>query len=244
MNSLWNDTEAATFTGELGPRVYSSRLLGRDKSLVLHGGGNTSVKLTQKNIFGQSEEILHVKGSGWDLELIEPAGFTPVRLDYVRRLGQLPTLSDPMMVAELAAQTIRPGAPAPSVETILHALLPHAYVDHTHADAVLSVTNAPQGEQRIRDIYGDRVVIIPYVMPGFDLAALCAREYPKQAHAGTLGMVLLNHGIFSFGQTARESYERMILLGNKKNFKKFRSEAPSHQITSSGQNKHPCWDVM
>ena len=212
MNSLWNDTEAATFTGELGPRVYSSRLLGRDKSLVLHGGGNTSVKLTQKNIFGESEEILHVKGSGWDLELIEPAGFTPVRLDYVRRLGQLPTLSDPKMVAELAGQTIRPGAPAPSVETILHALLPHAYVDHTHADAVLSVTNAPQGEQRIRDIYGDRVVIIPYVMPGFDLAALCAREYPKQVHAGTLGMVLLNHGIFSFGQTARESYERMIML--------------------------------
>ena len=111
------------------------------------------------------------------------------------------------MVNELATHTLRAGAPAPSVETILHAILPHKYVDHTHADAVLSVSNSPDGDQRIRDIYGDRVVVIPYVMPGFDLAALCAREFPKQATKNTVGMVLLSHGIFSFAEDARESYE-------------------------------------
>jgi rhamnose utilization protein RhaD (predicted bifunctional aldolase and dehydrogenase)/NAD(P)-dependent dehydrogenase (short-subunit alcohol dehydrogenase family) len=212
MKSLWSDAEAATFGGPLGPRVYSSRLLGRDKSLVLHGGGNTSVKLEEPNLFGEPEALLYVKGSGWDLETIEPAGFAPVALDYVRRLATLPALSDPQMVNELATHTRRAGAPAPSVETILHALLPYRYVDHTHADALLSVSNAPDGEQRIREIYGDQVVVIPYVMPGFDLAACCAREFPKQRTPRTLGMVLLSHGIFSFGEDARSAYERMIEL--------------------------------
>ena len=212
MNSLWSDAEAAQFGGPLGPRVYTSRLLGRDKSLVLHGGGNTSVKLREKDLFGQEREILHVKGSGWDLETIEPAGFAPVQLDYVRRLASLPSLSDPQMVNELATHTLRTGAPAPSVETILHAILPHKYVDHTHADAVLSISNAPDGDRRIRDIYGDKVVVIPYIMAGFDLAAYCAREFPKQAGKKTVGMMLLSHGVFSFGADARESYELMIEL--------------------------------
>jgi len=212
MKSLWNDAEAAQFSGPLGLRVYTSRLLGRDKSLVLHGGGNTSVKLREKNLFGEEEEVLHVKGSGWDLETIEAPGFAPVQLEYVRRLASLPSLSDPQMVNELATHTLRAGAPAPSVETLLHALLPHKYVDHTHADAVLSVSNAPDGEQRIRDIYGGKVVVIPYVMAGFDLAACCAREFPQQASKSTVGMVLLSHGVFSFAADARESYELMIEL--------------------------------
>ena len=212
MKSLWNDTEAAEFKGPLGPRVYTSRLLGRDKSLVLHGGGNTSVKLVERTLFGEEEDILYVKGSGWDLETIEAAGFSPVRLAYVRRLATLPALSDPQMVNELATHMTRAGAPAPSVETILHGILPARYVDHTHADAVLSVTNAPDGEKRIREIYADRVVIVPYVMPGFDLAAVCAREFPKQATQNTVGMVLMNHGIFSLGDDARQAYERMIAL--------------------------------
>jgi rhamnose utilization protein RhaD (predicted bifunctional aldolase and dehydrogenase)/NAD(P)-dependent dehydrogenase (short-subunit alcohol dehydrogenase family) len=212
MKSLWSDAEAASFAGPLGPRVYTSRLLGRDRSLVLHGGGNTSVKLREKNLFGEEEEVLYVKGSGWDLETIEAAGFTPVNLAYVRRLAQLPALSDPQMVNELNTHSLRAGAPSPSVETILHALLPHKYVDHTHADAVLSVSNAPDGEKRVREIYGDRVVVIPYIMAGFDLAAYCAREFPKQAGKNTVGMVLLSHGIFSFAADARESYERMIEL--------------------------------
>ena len=212
MKSLWNDAEAAQFSGPLGLRVYTSRLLGRDKSLVLHGGGNTSVKLREKNLFGEDEEILYVKGSGWDLETIEAPGFAPVKLDYVRRLASLPALSDPQMVNELATHTLRAGAPAPSVETILHAILPHKYVDHTHADAVLSVSNSPDGEKRIRDIYGGKAVVIPYIMAGFDLAAYCAREFPQQAGKGTVGMVLLSHGVFSFAADARESYELMIEL--------------------------------
>jgi rhamnose utilization protein RhaD (predicted bifunctional aldolase and dehydrogenase)/NAD(P)-dependent dehydrogenase (short-subunit alcohol dehydrogenase family) len=212
MKSLWNDAEAAKFSGALGPRVYTSRLLGRDKSLVLHGGGNTSVKLREKNLFGEAEDILYVKGSGWDLETIEPQGFTPLPLTYMRRLTTLERLSDPQMVSELGTHSLRAGAPAPSVETLLHALLPHKYVDHTHADAMLSISNAPEGEKRVRDIYGDRVVVIPYIMAGFDLASYCAREYPRQATQRTVGMMLLSHGVFSFAEDARESYELMIEL--------------------------------
>jgi rhamnose utilization protein RhaD (predicted bifunctional aldolase and dehydrogenase)/NAD(P)-dependent dehydrogenase (short-subunit alcohol dehydrogenase family) len=212
MQSLWDDSEAAQFRSELDLRVYSSRLLGRDKTLVLHGGGNTSVKVVQKNLFGEDESILYIKGSGWDLETIEAVGFAPVQLDYLLRLAQLDALSDTEMVNQLATHMLKSSAPAPSVETILHACLPHKFVDHTHADAVLAVTNAREGERRVREIYGDAVVIIPYVMPGFDLARLCAKEYPRQAGGGTVGMVLMNHGIFSFGESARESYERMIEL--------------------------------
>jgi rhamnose utilization protein RhaD (predicted bifunctional aldolase and dehydrogenase)/NAD(P)-dependent dehydrogenase (short-subunit alcohol dehydrogenase family) len=212
MRSLWSDEEAGQFKGDLGLRVYTSRLLGRDKSLVLHGGGNTSVKIAEKNLFGEEETILYVKGSGWDLETIEPQGFSPVRLAHVLRLAQLPALSDPEMVNQLATHMLRASAPAPSIETILHGLMPQKFVDHTHADAVLSVTNTKDGDKRIREIYGRRCVVIPYLMPGFDLAQFCAREFARQGGPGTIGMVLMNHGIFSFGETARESYERMIEL--------------------------------
>ncbi len=212
MKNLWNDAEAKSFKGDLALRVYTSRLLGRDASLILHGGGNTSVKLRERSLVGEDEDILYVKGSGWDLEFIEEAGFSPVRLSHLLRLAQLEALSDPEMVNELVTHTTRASAPAPSVETILHAILPHRYVDHTHADAVLSVTNTAKGEARIREIYGDRVVVIPYVMPGFDLAQLCAQRFPAEAGPNTIGMVLMNHGVFSFGATARESYERMIAL--------------------------------
>jgi len=209
---LWNSEEAARFSGELGLRVYTSQLLGRDPSLVLHGGGNTSVKLRESNVLGDVLDLLYVKGSGWDLATIREPGFAPVQLQHLLRLATLEALSDPQMVSELATHVVRAGAPAPSVETILHAILPYPYVDHTHADALLAVTNTADGERRIREIYGDDVVVIPYVMPGFELARVCAREFPRQAHARTLGMVLLNHGIFSFGSSARESYERMIML--------------------------------
>ena len=212
MQSLWRDDDAARYPGDLGLRVYTSRLLGRDRTLVLHGGGNTSVKIVERNRHGEGEDILYVKGSGWDLETIEAAGFAPVRLAPMQRLAQLDYLSDPDMVNELITNMTRAGAPTPSVETILHACIPYKYVDHTHADALLAITNTPGGEQYVREIYGDGVIVIPYVMPGFDLARLVAREFQRQAHAGTRGMILLKHGVFSFGDTAREAYERMIEL--------------------------------
>jgi len=212
MKSLWDDKEAEEFPGDLGLRVYSSRLLGRDKSLVLHGGGNTSVKITEKNLLGEDETRLYVKGSGWDLEHIEPAGFSPVRIDHLLKLAKLRALSDPQMINELRTHMIRAAAPTPSVEAILHAILPFKYVDHTHADAVITVTNTAQGLVRIREIYGDNVVVIPYVMPGFDLARRCVEHFAAEARPNTIGMVLMNHGIFSFGATAKESYERMIDL--------------------------------
>ncbi len=212
MKSLWNDQEAAGFSGELGLRVYSSRLLGREPALVLHGGGNTSVKITETDLLGEEERILYVKGSGWDLESIDEPGFAPVRLDHLIALSRLPLLSDSEMVNELKTHTKRASAPTPSVEAILHAILPYRYVDHTHADAVVTITNTDDGAERVREVYGERVVIIPYVMPGFDLARLCAERFPAESGPHTEGMVLMNHGIFSFGESARESYERMIEL--------------------------------
>ncbi len=212
MKSLWSDREAAEYKTDLGLRVYTSRLLGRDPSLVLHGGGNTSVKVIEKNLVGESEGILYVKGSGWDLETIAEAGFAPVRMAHLLKLAQLSVLSDSQMVNELKTQMTKAIAPAPSVETILHAILPYKFVDHTHADAVISVTNTANGWERIQEIYGEDVVIIPYVMPGFDLARVCAERFLAEKSDRTIGMVLMNHGIFSFGETAQESYEQMISL--------------------------------
>ncbi len=131
---------------------------------------------------------------------------------HLLKLARLERLSDRQMVNELKTQLTDASAPTPSVETILHAALPHRYVDHTHADAVLAISDSRDGEARIRACYGDSVVVIPYVMPGFELARLVAERFPAEAHAGTRGMVLLQHGIFSFGASAEESYNRMIEL--------------------------------
>lgn len=231
MQSLWDDREAAAYTTDLQQRVYTSRLLGREKSLVLHGGGNTSVKIREKNVFGDEEEILYIKGSGWDLETITEAGFAPVRMAPVLRLATLDSLSDPQMVNELRSAMTNASAPTPSVETILHAILPYKFVDHTHADAVVIITNTPNGLERIRECYGDLVVVIPYVMPGFDLAKLCARIFPVEASDRTIGMVLMNHGIFSFGDTARTSYERMLDLVSRAEH--YLAERGAWQVTPS-----------
>ena len=212
MKNLWDAAEAGKCKSDLELRVYSSRLLGQDDTLVLHGGGNTSVKVREKNAVGEEEEILYVKGSGWDLETIELDGFAPVRMAHLLKLAELEALPDPQMVNELATQVTRAGAPAPSVETILHAVIPHKFVDHTHADALLAITNTEDGEARIREIYGDDVLVVPYVMPGFELARVCARRFKAEAKPSTIGIVLLKHGLFSFGATAEESYGRMISL--------------------------------
>jgi rhamnose utilization protein RhaD (predicted bifunctional aldolase and dehydrogenase)/NAD(P)-dependent dehydrogenase (short-subunit alcohol dehydrogenase family) len=196
----------------LEARVRTSRLLGQDKSLVLHGGGNTSVKITEKNILGQEEEILYVKGSGWDLETITAAGFSPVRLNHLKKLAELPVLSDSQMVNEMVTHLTRSSAPVPSVEAILHAVIPHKYVDHTHADAIVAISNSVNGEKILREIYKDTVVYIPYVMPGFDLSRLCAGILKEKLTKDKVGMILFHHGVFSFGETADESYDRMLQL--------------------------------
>ncbi len=212
MKNLWDDEAAAHCEDELALRVYSSRLLGCNPDLVLHGGGNTSVKIRETNLVGEEEEILYVKGSGWDLATIEAPGFTPIRMAHLLKLAQLESLSDLDMVNELKTQQTIASAPTGSVEAILHAALPFKYVDHTHADAIVTITNTAEGEARIRQIYGDDLVIVPYVMPGFDLARLVAERFAAEAHEQTIGMVLMNHGLFSFADDAKTAYQRMIDL--------------------------------
>ncbi|HHI94917.1 MAG TPA: bifunctional aldolase/short-chain dehydrogenase [Gammaproteobacteria bacterium] len=213
MQSLWNEETAVSFAeNPLEMRVYSSRLLGREPSLVLHGGGNTSVKAEVADLFGDDKPILYVKGSGWDLATIEAPGFAPVCLETLKRMAELPGLSDPDMVSAQRAAMSDPYAPNPSVEAILHAIIPFKFVDHTHADAVVTLTNSPDGETRIRELYGNRVLVVPYTMPGFVLAKVI-RELTRDVDWSQLdGMVLMNHGVFSFADDARVSYERMITL--------------------------------
>jgi rhamnose utilization protein RhaD (predicted bifunctional aldolase and dehydrogenase)/NAD(P)-dependent dehydrogenase (short-subunit alcohol dehydrogenase family) len=213
VRSLWNDDEARARGGDpLSLRVYTSRLFGCEPSLVLHGGGNTSVKTRGADLFGDETDILHIKGSGWDLATIERAGFAPLRLEAVRRMAELPTLSDSKMMAMLRSVSLDPAAPPPSVEAILHAVIPFAFVDHTHADAVVTITNTPRGVERIGEIYGSRIFIVPYVMPGFLLAREVAAMIRDIDWAEVEGIILLNHGVFTFGDDARSSYERMIQI--------------------------------
>ncbi len=211
MRSLWNDSDARAFTQDpLALRVYTSRLIGADSSLVLHGGGNTSVKAKAKDLFGDEHDAVWVKGSGWDLATIERAGFAPLRLDVVRRMADLHSLTDARMVEMLRTALLDPNAPNPSVEAILHAIIPFAFVDHTHADAVVTITNTPKGVERIGEIYGNRIFIVPYVMPGFILAKEVFGMTRDIDWAEVEGIILLNHGVFTFGDDARTSYERMI----------------------------------
>jgi len=215
MKSLWNDKKAKVYSHDLlGMRVYSSRLLGQNEDLVLHGGGNTSVKLREKTIYGE-EEILYVKGSGWDLSSIQKEGFAPVKMRELLKLGNLKRLSDSDMVTYLRAAMTNPYAPTPSIEALLHALIPYTFVDHTHADAVLTITNSPHGEQKIRDIYGKTVLVIPYIMPGFILAKEIARRTKGKEWSQWDGILLMNHGIFTFDKQAKISYEKMIHLVSK-----------------------------
>ncbi|MDH4234971.1 MAG: bifunctional aldolase/short-chain dehydrogenase [Gallionella sp.] len=235
MENLWNDTEASKHKDILTERIYSSRLLGANPDLVLHGGGNTSVKGVSRNIFGEDVETLFVKGSGSDLATIEAKDFVAVRMDAMQKLSRLEKLSDIDMARELKLASLDPAAPAPSVEAILHALIPHRFVDHTHADAIVTITNTASGEARIRELFGDEVIVLPYVMPGFDLARLCAEVYPAQATPRTIGMVLMNHGIFSFGDTAKQAYDRMIeLVGRAEDYlNKNAPLVPAADISSS-----------
>ncbi|XAT60678.1 bifunctional aldolase/short-chain dehydrogenase [Rhodobacteraceae bacterium Araon29] len=218
MQSSWNQSDLSAFISasekqglakDLAIRIYSTRLLGQEPELVLHGGGNTSLKTHLKDPLGDLFEVLCVKGSGWDMASIEAPGLPAVELAPLAALAERSALSDQDLVAAQRKLLLQPSAPNPSIEAVLHAIIPHKYVDHSHANAIISLTNQPNGEDLIRDLFPD-TMIIPYVMPGFALAKLChnkLKENPKTKH-----MILLQHGIFTFHDDPRQSYEDMISM--------------------------------
>jgi rhamnose utilization protein RhaD (predicted bifunctional aldolase and dehydrogenase)/NAD(P)-dependent dehydrogenase (short-subunit alcohol dehydrogenase family) len=213
MKSLWNDSDATRFGGDpLGLRVYTSRLIGQDPSLVLYGGGNTSVKASGRDLLGHEHDLLYVKGSGWDLATIERAGFAPVRISVLHEVAHAPSISDSDLVRVQRSALVDPGAPDPSVEAVLHAIIPAKYVDHTHADVVVALTNTPNGEADVRSVFGERMLVVPYVMPGFALAKAVHEMSQGIDWSRFDGMILMHHGVFTWGETARDSYESMIGL--------------------------------
>lgn len=223
VKSRYTDTDAAEYIAryahtpgcneDIALRVYTSRLLGSDGSLVLHGGGNTSVKTLLRDDTGALVDVLCVKGSGWDLDTLEPRGLPAVRLDSLARLRERDALCDEDMVNAQRTRLLDASAPNPSVETLLHAFLPATFIDHSHADAVLAIANQPNSADLCREVFGDTLAIVPYVMPGFALAKLAADVAAAHPHAE--GLVLLNHGLFTYGASARESYERHIAAVDK-----------------------------
>ncbi len=219
MQSRYDAGDAARMVSDLSGRApellalrtYTARLIGADPALVLHGGGNTSVKATATTLLGESIDVLHVKGSGWDLATIEPEGHPAVRLSPLRALRRLEAMTDEAMVNELRTNLLDASAPNPSVETLLHALLPARFIDHTHADAILALCNQPDGKRIFTSLFGEGLVWVPYVMPGFALAKRCADAFERtlEREPPTV-MVLEKHGLFTWGDTARESYERTV----------------------------------
>ncbi len=203
MQSRFDDTEAKEYTTDLAMRVYTSRLLGQDMDLVLHGGGNTSVK---------TGDYLYVKGSGWNLDTIEEAGFPAVDLEVLKEMAKLEHLSDTEMVARQREALKDKSSPNPSIEAILHAIIPFKFVDHTHADAVVTISNTPEGKKRLQELYGTKMLIIDYVMPGFVLAKAIYEQTKALDWSSLEGIILLNHGVFSFDDDAKSSYEKMIAI--------------------------------
>ncbi len=220
MKSAWSEDDATATVDELRARypgrcdrqvalrIYTSRLIGREPGLVLHGGGNTSVKTTLVDDLGDLCEVLCVKGSGWDLAKIDLPGLPALRLRSLQALRQLDSLDDAAMVNAARTRLLDATAPNPSVEVLLHAFLPHTFIDHSHADAILSLVSQTDALSIIDEVFGDRLAVVPYVMPGFALAKLAAEI--AEANPGCEGLLLLQHGLFTFGADARESYERHI----------------------------------
>ncbi|HLH49854.1 MAG TPA: bifunctional aldolase/short-chain dehydrogenase [Roseiarcus sp.] len=217
MKNLWSDADAEAMVAayakkgvsrDLALRVYTTRLLGGEPRLVLHGGGNTSCKMKVKDLVGDEWDALCVKGSGWDMAVIEPAGLPAVKLKPLLKARALDRLSDEDMVALQRANLIDPSSPNPSVETLLHAFLPHKFVDHTHSTAILSIVDQEDSRALCDKIFGAKLGFVPYVMPGFALAKAAADVFDKDPTVE--GLILDKHGIFTFGDDARQSYERMI----------------------------------
>ena len=215
MKSLYNENDAKQFIRkyssipeELALRVYTSRLIGGDSNLVLHGGGNTSVKLRMKNIFSDLQDVICVKGSGRDLSSIEPEGFTSLNLELIQRLRKLETMTDEEMENQLLINKQDAKAPDPSVEALLHAFLPHKYIDHAHADSILVLTAQNKAHDLLKGVLGPKIAVLPYVMSGFPLAKDVAALY--EANPDVEAVIIMNHGIFTFGENAKTSYELMI----------------------------------
>ena len=217
MKNLWNDATAEALVADyakkgvgrdLALRVYTTRLLGGEPRLVLHGGGNTSVKIKVKDLLGEEWDVLCVKGSGWDMAVIEPAGLPAVKMASLLKARTLDKLSDEDMVALQRANLIDPSSPNPSVETLLHAFLPHKFVDHTHSTAVLAIVDQENSEELSRKVFGPKMGFVPYIKPGFDLAKVAAEIYDQDPSVE--GLILDKHGIFTFAETASEAYGLMI----------------------------------
>ena len=219
MQSRWTDADARKaiagyarngVSEDLALRTYTTRLLGSDPLLVLHGGGNTSVKTEMQDLLGETHQVLCVKGSGWDMGSIEPPGLPAVKLAPLRKLRRLDRLSDEDMVNFQRTNLLNSAAPNPSVETLLHAFLPGKFIDHTHAAAVLSLVDQPDGRELVEEVYNGSMGFVPYRIPGFGLAKLAAQVF--EATPQIEGLILNKHGIFTFAETAREAYERMIAM--------------------------------
>ena len=217
MKSLWNDKTAQQYVRDykkkkinkdLALRIYTTHLLGRNPKLVLHGGGNSSVKSVGKNLYKKDVNLIYVKGSGWDMSNLNELGMPGLELNPLLETIKLYELNDNDMVNLLRSNLINANAPNPSVETLLHAYLPFKFVDHTHSNAFLSILNQPNSQSLIKKIFGKKLGIVPYIMPGFSLAKECFKVFKKDEKVQ--GLALINHGIFTFGNTAKQSYERMI----------------------------------
>ncbi len=217
MQSAWVDADAEALVARAGPsgvdrdlalRIYTTRLLGRDRRLVLHGGGNTSLKARARDRLGDEIDVLYVKATGADMADAEAKGFCAVQLDPMRQLRALDHIGDIELVAIERGNLIDPAAPNPSVEMMLHAFLPHKFIDHTHATAVLSIIDQPDGEQTCADVFGGRLGFVPYVMPGFGLAKQTIEVFERDKPRD--GLILSKHGIVTYGSDAREAYERTI----------------------------------
>ncbi len=217
MKSAWLDGDAEAMVAQgakagihrdFALRVYTTRLLGRDPKLVLHGGGNTSLKTRARDLLGDDIEVLRIKASGADMAAAEPEGLPAVRLAPLLRLRAIEAIGDQDLVAIERANLIDPAAPNPSVEIMLHAFLPHTFIDHTHATAVLSVIDQPDGEEKCAEVFRGRLAFVPYLMPGFGLAKKSIEVFEREQPSD--GLILSKHGIVTFGESAREAYERMI----------------------------------
>ena len=212
MRSSWDDREAAQHSGDLTQCVYASRLLGSEATLIPRSGGGASVKIGGRSVFGEEEDVLWITGQDRALASVEADDFAPVRLEHLARLARLNRLSDAQLVREIRSGLVDASAPPVPVNALLHAVLPYKYVAHAYPDAVLAIVNTPGAQTRVREVFGDAVVVVPYARSGLPLARLCADVFPSEVGENTIGIVLMQQGIVSFGETAKASYERLVDL--------------------------------